>query len=152
MVHARIRDQVLDDGVNYVTGSGNYVSNPAAQEKVRTNKAAQAIKQALVQASENLKTLQDAGVTIAMGTDSGTALNPGRWQGYFEHVELETMVKAGLTPMQALVAATGNAANVAKLDHVGLIVPGRAADLLVLDANPLQDIRNTRRISGPTMM
>ncbi|HEY6359967.1 MAG TPA: amidohydrolase family protein [Vicinamibacterales bacterium] len=124
------------------------LSNPAAQEKVRTNKAAQAIKQALVQASENLKTLQDAGVTIAMGTDSGTALNPGRWQGYFEHVELEMMVKAGLTPMQALVAATGNAATVAKLDHVGMIAAGKAADLLVLDANPLQDIRNTRRISS----
>ena len=80
------------------------LSNPAAQEKVRTDKTAQSIKQALVQANENLKTLQDAGITIAMGTDTGTALNPGRWQGYFEHVELEMMVKAGLTPMQALVA------------------------------------------------
>jgi imidazolonepropionase-like amidohydrolase len=124
------------------------LSNPAAQEKVRTDKAAQAIKQALVQASENLKILQNAGVTIAMGTDSGTALNPGRWQGYFEHVELEMMVKAGLTPMQALVAATANAANVAKLDHIGMIVTGKAADLLVLDADPLADIRNTRRISS----
>ena len=124
------------------------LSNPAAQEKVRTDKAAQSIKQALAQASRNLKTLKDAGITIAMGTDSGTALNPGRWQGYFEHVELEMMVKAGLTPMEALVAATSNAAHVARLDHVGMIAAGKAADLLVLDANPLQDIRNTRRISS----
>jgi imidazolonepropionase-like amidohydrolase len=50
--------------------------------------------------------------------------------------------------MEALVTATSNAAHVAKLDHVGMIAAGKAADLLVLDANPLQDIRNTRRISS----
>jgi imidazolonepropionase-like amidohydrolase len=80
-----------------------------------------------------------------MGTDSGT--NLGQWQGYFEHTELEMMVKAGLTPMQALVAATGGAARVMKLDaKLGTIQPGKQADLLVLNANPLTDIRNTRQI------
>ena len=145
---AFFKDPFFQRGISVYGEQVPGLSNPAAQEKVRTNKTAQAIKQALVQANENLKTLQDAGITIAMGTDSGTALNPGRWQGYFEHVELEMMVKAGLTPMQALVASTGNAANVAKLDHVGMIVAGKAADLLVLDANPLRDIKNTRRISS----
>ena len=93
-----------------------------------------------------MKLLSDAGVTIAMGTDSGT--DDGRWQGYFEQVELEMMARAGLSPMQAIVAATGGAARVSKLDQVGVIAAGKAADLLVLDANPLQDILNTRKINS----
>src|SRR5262249_24655846 len=77
----------------------------------------------------------------------GAANNPGRWQGYFEHVELEYMVKGGMTPMQALVAATKNAARTIALDpKLGTIEAGKAADLLVLEANPLSDIRNTQRI------
>jgi imidazolonepropionase-like amidohydrolase len=81
-----------------------------------------------------------------MGTDSGT--DEGRWQGYFEQVEVEMMVKAGLTPMQAIVASTGNAATVSRLDQLGTLAVGKAADLLVLDANPLQDIRNLRQINS----
>ncbi len=121
--------------------------DPAQQEKTKANKEAQAIKVALQQGSRNLKTLSDAGVTIALGTDSGT--NLGQWQGYFEHTELEMMVKAGLTPMQALVAATGGAARVMKLDtKVGTLQPGKMADFLVLNADPLADIRNTRRLDS----
>ena len=106
---------------------------------------AQTIKVALQQGSRNLKTLSDAGVLIALGTDTGT--NEGQWQGYFEQVELEMMVKAGLTPMQALVSATSGAAKVAKVDpQLGTIQAGKRADLLVLNANPLTDIRNTRQI------
>jgi imidazolonepropionase-like amidohydrolase len=57
------------------------------------------------------------------------------------------MVQAGMTPMQALVAATGGAARVMKLEQrLGTIQPGKPADLLVLNANPLSDIRNTRQI------
>jgi imidazolonepropionase-like amidohydrolase len=58
------------------------------------------------------------------------------------------MVQAGLTPMQALVAATGTAARVSGLDQVGTIAPGKVADLLVLRGNPLEDIRNTRQIDS----
>jgi imidazolonepropionase-like amidohydrolase len=73
----------------------------------------------------------------------------GRWQGYFEHTELELMVKAGMTPMQALVAATGGAARVMKLDRqLGTIQPGKWADLLVLNADPVRDIRHTRLIES----
>jgi imidazolonepropionase-like amidohydrolase len=123
------------------------LSNPANQQKIRNDKQAQAIKPALQQANRNLKILSDAGVPIAMGTDSGAEGNPGRWQGYFEHVEMEMMVKAGMTPMQVIVAATGGAANVTKVDQkIGTIEPGKWADLLVLNANPLDDIRNTRQI------
>jgi imidazolonepropionase-like amidohydrolase len=123
------------------------VSAPAFQEKTRVSKEEQVIKVALQQASRNLKILADAGVPVAMGTDTGAQV--GRWQGYFEHVEMELMVKAGLTPMQTLVAATGGAARVMKLDsQLGTLQPGKWADLLVLNADPLADIRNTRQIDS----
>jgi imidazolonepropionase-like amidohydrolase len=118
---------------------------PEAQARVRGRASAQAIKPALAQARRNLKILSDAGIPIAMGTDSGAPT--GRWQGYFEHLELEMMVEAGLTPMQALVAGTGGAAKAMHIDDaVGTLQPGRNADLLVLGADPLADIRNTRRL------
>jgi imidazolonepropionase-like amidohydrolase len=120
------------------------LSDPALQQRIRNSQQAQAIKPALRQASRNLKLLAAGGVAIAMGTDTGASL--GRWQGYFEHTELEMMVQAGLSPMQALVAATGNAARVMKLDQAGILQPGKWADLAVLNANPLTDIRNTREI------
>jgi imidazolonepropionase-like amidohydrolase len=123
------------------------LNEPANQEKIRSNKNAQSVKTALEQGRKNLKTLSDAGVTIALGTDTGT--NEGQWQGYFEHIELEEMVKSGLTPMQALVAATSGAAKAANLQQqLGSIAVGKQADLLVLNANPLTDIRNTRQIQS----
>ena len=120
------------------------IRDPNLQAQVRNSERAPAARTILEQAKRNLGLLADGGVTIAMGTDSGTQL--GRWQGYFEHVELELMVEAGLTPMQALVAATGNAARVMGLDELGALEPGRWADFVVLDADPLADIRNTRQI------
>jgi imidazolonepropionase-like amidohydrolase len=124
------------------------LKDPAAQEKVRNSKESQSIKKALEQANRNLKLLSDAGVPIAMGTDSGANL-VGRWQGYFEHVEMEMMVKAGLTPAQTIVAATSGAAKVMHLDgKLGTLQPGKWADLVVLDANPLTDIKNLRQIAA----
>jgi imidazolonepropionase-like amidohydrolase len=124
------------------------LKDPAQQEATRVDPRAQEIKLALDQAMRNLKLLSDAGVTIAMGSDSGSANDWGRWQGYFEHVEIEMMVEAGLTPMQALVAATGNAARIMNLDELGTLQEGKWADLLVLNADPLVDIRNTREIDS----
>jgi imidazolonepropionase-like amidohydrolase len=121
------------------------LTDPARQEKTRNSEEAKTIKEAIKQGSRNLKTLSDAGVSIAMGTDTGA--NVGQWQGYFEHVEMEMMVQAGMTPMQVLVASTGGAAHVWRVDQkLGSIQPGRQADLLVLNANPLSDIKNTRQI------
>jgi imidazolonepropionase-like amidohydrolase len=122
------------------------VSEPARQQAMRTSTAAQRYKVALQVASRNLKTLSDAGVPIAMGTDTGPV---GRFQGYFELMELELMVKAGLTPRQALASATRDAARCTRLDRdLGTLVPGKWADFVVLDANPLSDIRNIRRIAS----
>ena len=123
------------------------LSDPARQEQTRTGENRQAVKLALEQGSRNLGILSDAGVLIALGTDSGT--NEGQWQGYFEHRELEMMVEAGMSPTQALVAATGGAARAMELDdHLGTLRPGRWADLLVLNANPVDDIRATRQIDS----
>ena len=103
-------------------------------------------KEQLAVAKKNLKTLSDAGVLIAMGTDTGPAR---RFQGFFEHLELEMMVDAGLTPMQAIVSATGDAARCYnKQGQIGSIQSGAAADFLIVKGNPLQDIKATRNISS----
>jgi imidazolonepropionase-like amidohydrolase len=94
-------------------------------------------------AKANLKRLADAGIPFAAGTDAGP---PGRFPGYSAHWELELMVEAGLTPQQALAAATGRAAEFLRADDLGTIAPGAWADFVVLDRDPLADIRNTRTI------
>lgn len=131
--------------VNAYSGQMAMLNDPARQEETRNSAQRQAMKPALEQGKRNLKILSDAGALIAMGSDSGA--NLGQWQGYFEHTELEMMVEAGLSPAQALVAATGDAARSMELDEeLGTLQPGRLADVLVLDANPLDDIRATRQI------
>jgi imidazolonepropionase-like amidohydrolase len=121
------------------------LKQPARQQRMHEGTAAQRYKAALDVASRNLKTLSDAGVTIAMGTDTGP---PARFQGYFEQLELEMMVKAGLTPSQVLASATRDAARCMKLPDVGTLEPGKWADFIALDADPLVDIKNTRAISN----
>jgi imidazolonepropionase-like amidohydrolase len=121
------------------------LKDPARQEQMRNSRSAQRYKVALDQASRNVKKLADAGVTIAMGTDTGP---PARFQGYFELMELELMAKAGLTPKQVLAAATRDAARCQKVDRdLGTLEPNKWADFVVLDADPLADISNTRKIS-----
>lgn len=130
---------------SYYSAEMAKLKDPANQDKIKKDQTAQTTKTWLEQGRKNLKTLSDAGVTIALGTDTGT--NEGQWQGYFEHIELEEMVKSGLTPMQALVAATGGAAKAANIQQqLGTLAAGKQADLLVLNANPVTDIRNTRQI------
>ena len=124
----------------------NELSSPAYQERIQNSRTAPIYKEALQQAKTNLKSLSDAGVGIAMGTDTGPA---GRFQGFFEHKELELMVEAGLTPLQTIVASTGDAARCMHVDdHLGSLSPGKWADFIVLGANPLDDIRNTREIES----
>jgi imidazolonepropionase-like amidohydrolase len=84
-----------------------------------------------------------SGVKYGVGTDSGPT---ARFTGYFLHWELQLMVQAGLTPLQALTAATGNNAKLIGAKELGTIEPRKAADLVVFDADPSADIRNTRTI------
>ena len=121
------------------------LKDPARQKGIQESKSAQQYKKALEMASANLKTLADNGVTIAFGTDSGP---PARFQGYFEHMELELMVKAGLTPMQAILSATGQAAECLNLHRVGTLAQGKWADMIVLNADPLADIKNARSVDS----
>jgi imidazolonepropionase-like amidohydrolase len=122
------------------------LKEPARQQEMRASASAQRYKVALEMASNNLKRLVDAGVPIAMGTDTGPT---GRFQGYFELMELDLMAKAGMTPRQILAAATRDAARCMKLDKdVGTIEPGKWADFIALDADPLADITNVRRIAS----
>jgi imidazolonepropionase-like amidohydrolase len=122
--------------------------DPKEQEAMRASASAQRYKEALKVASRNLKALADAGGGIAMGTDSGTGL-PGRFVGYFELLELERMVQAGLSPARALAAATRDAARCLKLDaDLGTIEPGKWADFVVLEGDPLADIANVRKIDS----
>jgi imidazolonepropionase-like amidohydrolase len=106
--------------------------------------AAPMSREALAQAQRNLKVLSDAGLPIAFGTDAGPA---ARFPGFFEHLELQLMVDAGLTPEQALLSATSVAAEEClELDDVGTLEAGKQADFLVLGADPLQDVQATRSL------
>jgi len=141
-------DPFFERGLYAYQTEVDLLKDPAHQSMLRNSVAVQSEKQALRQAMRNLKIVFDAGIPVAMGTDTGSANDLGRWQGYFEHVELELMVQAGLTPLQALTAATGDAARIMRLDRVGTLRSGNWADLLIVNANPLQDIRNTRKIDS----
>jgi len=89
----------------------------------------------------NLGKNHEAGMIIGMGTDSGTSV------AWTAHTELRDMVMCGLSPMEAIVAATQTNAEILGLDQLGMVASGKSADFVVLDANPLDDITNTRRIS-----
>ncbi len=89
----------------------------------------------------NLGRNHEAGMMIGMGTDSGTSV------GWTAHTELRDMVSCGLSPMEAIVAATRINAEILGLDQLGMVASGKSADFVVLDANPLDDITTTRQIS-----
>jgi imidazolonepropionase-like amidohydrolase len=100
-------------------------------------------KQVLQTALDNTSREIKAGVKYGVGTDSGPA---GRFAGYFLHWELELMVKAGLTPLQAITAATSTNAQLIGAKDLGTLQAEKTADLVVLNADPSKDIRNTRSI------
>ena len=95
----------------------------------------------------NLKKLSDGGVRIALGTDSGGAADRFFIQGYSEHREMELMVQSGLSPMQVIQSFSKGAAEALGIEkEFGTLVKGKAADLLVLEKNPLDNITNMRTI------
>lgn len=96
-------------------------------------------------ATAAVRLLKAANVPILAGTDAG---NPGTGHGMSLHGELELLVQAGLTPLEALRAATSAPAKAFGLTDRGRIAPGMRADLVLVEGNPSQDIRMTRRIVG----
>jgi imidazolonepropionase-like amidohydrolase len=119
------------------------IRSPERQKTVAANPNFAQFPSFFETAKRNLKALADAGVPFGAGTDAGP---PGRFPGYSAHWELELMVDAGLTPRQALAAATRDAARFLNADDLGTLEPGRRADFVVLEADPLASIRNTRTI------
>ena len=121
------------------------LKDPSRQLQVKNNRNAEIYRKQLPLAMSNLKTLSSAGVPIVFGTDSGV---PTRFMGFFEHMEMQMMAEAGLSPMQILVSASKDAAEYMGLKDLGTLSKGHWADFIVLDANPLDDIRNVRRIAA----
>jgi imidazolonepropionase-like amidohydrolase len=120
------------------------VSEPEFMTAMRESPTAEGYRRALAQAQENLGVLAAAGVPIAFGTDAGPA---ARFPGYFEHLEFDLMVEAGLEPEAILVSATSGAAACLGLEDVGALSEGRWADFLVFGADPLADVAATRTLA-----
>ena len=133
----QLRDTLTAGDIKQLGDSFEGAATPEAGEKAR---------QYWRMLARTITTLNAAGVRLGLGTDTG-GTNGGQYFGWASQIEMETMVSAGLTPAQVLVAATRNSAEILRLDELGTIASGKSADFIVLDANPLDDITNTRRIA-----
>lgn len=131
----------LEPGVYEMITSAQYKRSVQGDKKTQAEIAAQSIEM------KNMKKVYDAGILVALGTDSGAA--PARSYGFSEHNELQLLVQAGLTPLQAIVVATRNGAELLGASaEFGVLRPGLKADFIVLDKDSSTDIENTESISA----
>jgi hypothetical protein len=127
-----------------VASMGDIARLPRESIPLRLSGSAVWRSQQLRVALQNLRTVWDAGITVVMGTDAG---NIGTLHGPSVFREMALMQEAGLTPLQVLRAATSNGARVARReDEMGAIVPGRLADMVILDADPTATVDNLSRV------
>jgi len=131
--HALVSDSVWPDQIKRL--------------RERLAKPAPFANQSWTRLSRGIARFATTGVRVGVGTDGG-GQQGDQFIGWTMHTELENMVAAGMTPAQVLVAATQTSAAILKLDELGMVAPGKSADFVVLDANPLDDITHTRRIAS----
>ena len=144
-------DEVLDDpGLAAAFGAGAIARLRASagetRDRMLANDQLPQLRGVYERTQRFIDTMQDAGITVGVGSDSGA----GRVAyGWGTHHEMRLLVEAGLTPLEALAAATGNGARILEADAAdfGTIAVGHAADLLLLDADPSIDIRHSRKIA-----
>jgi hypothetical protein len=147
---ARLDDEAFtkDPRLKYMPSAIRKMWDPKNDERFKTyTRDDFAQRRRLFEKSlEVVGAIRRAGVGLLAGTD---VLNPYCFPGFSLHDELELLVKAGLSPMEALQAATRDPARLQnKEKEFGTVEPGRAADLVLLEANPLDDIGNTRKIAA----
>jgi imidazolonepropionase-like amidohydrolase len=121
------------------------LQQPEVQQRY-TGMSADYYREALPLAIQNMMSLHNAGIRVALGTDSGP---PARFQGYFEHMEMAMMQEAGMIPAEILLSATRYATECMQIeDQAGSLEPGKNADFIVLSENPFSDIRNLREMEA----
>jgi imidazolonepropionase-like amidohydrolase len=135
----------LDDPLFKETTPAAVIDRVRAFYAHRPAEAVEAARKTYGIMQRSLAKLNAAGVRIALGADSGAV--PDHFHAYTSHRELQLMVEAGMRPAQALTAATVTSADFLRLSDRGTLDAGKRADFIVLDANPLDDIANTKRIA-----
>jgi imidazolonepropionase-like amidohydrolase len=140
-INSRFFQQSLEPGVFEM------ISDKSYQDKIKNSPDYRKNKEAAKTAMTNLKKIFDAGITVALGTDSGAF--PIRPQGFSEHYEMELMVKSGINSLDVIRISTLNAAKVLGIEKdYGTIEMGKKADFIILNADPIADIRNTQKIES----
>jgi imidazolonepropionase-like amidohydrolase len=141
------RPSWLDDPALRETASAEQVRQFGEPFANRTAQSVAGAREEWNVLQKNVATLGKAGVKLVLGTDVGGNTG-GPLLGWTEHIELENMVAAGMTPSAAIAAATRGSADALRLTELGTIAAGKRADFIVVDGNPLADIRNSRKISN----